>query len=328
MSDLGTLSALAFVLCLTLSFLFSGMESGVMALNHVRIRKLKRSGDRRAAALQDYLDNPEQFLWRILVGNTVVNFIIFAMIAVQLHSWLRGRPGWWLAAFAAAIFLFYMLCELAPKTLFQRRPNQLSLMLARPFGLIDRALLPLAAAADWFARGLLRLTGGQAHTARLFASREELRFVMQEAAHGFTSEERGMINRVLDLQTLRVARVAVPMASVATALVNAPVKIALDLCRERNLTRVPAVDPKSGRIAGVINLDAVLYREDLDPNRPARDYMQPALFLPADAHLELAMRRMQRAGARMAVVLGPDQRELGIISLQDILRVIFGRVPL
>ena len=40
------------------------------------------------------------------------------------------------------------------------------------------------------------------------------------------------------------------------------------------------------------------------------------------------MGRMQKSGQRLAIVLGRDRRELGIISLQDVLKVIFGEVSL
>jgi CBS domain containing-hemolysin-like protein len=38
------------------------------------------------------------------------------------------------------------------------------------------------------------------------------------------------------------------------------------------------------------------------------------------------MRRLQRSGERLGIVLGRDRREIGVISLQDILKVIFGEV--
>jgi len=44
--------------------------------------------------------------------------------------------------------------------------------------------------------------------------------------------------------------------------------------------------------------------------------------------LEDALRRMQRSGQRLAIVLARDRRELGIISLQDVLRVMFGEMSL
>jgi CBS domain containing-hemolysin-like protein len=328
MTSAEILVLLTALLCGTLSFLFSGMETGVLVMNRFRIRQRMRGGDRRAAILHGFLQNPEDFLWAVLVGNTVVNFILFSLGFMQLQNWLGGRPIWEAVVFVAGVFVFYIVCELAPKTLFQRHPNRLSLKLAVPFQWIHRLLSPLVAIAAWFSRRLLRWTGGKAYTGRLFGSREELRYVMQEAAPSLTTEEKAMINRVLDLPNWRARHVMVPMGDVTTVAAETPMSRVLDLCRERQLTRVPAVDPRTGRVVGVINLEHVLYLPDLDTARPARDYLQPAFFLPEDLHLEEALRRMQRTGWRQAVVLGSHRREAGIITLQDILKVIFGEVTL
>jgi CBS domain containing-hemolysin-like protein len=328
MRDSDILVLLAALVCVALSFLFSGMETGVLALNRFSVRQRMRGGDRRAAVLHGFLQDPEDFLWTILVGNTVVNFVIFTLGVIQLRNGLRHRPGEEAVVFLAGVFIFYIVCELAPKTLFQRYPIGLSLALAVPFRLIHRLLAPLVAVVAWFSRGLLHWTGGRVYTGRLFGSRDELRFVMQEAAPNLTTEERTMINRVLDLPNLRVRHVMVPMAHAATIAPNAPLSEAIALCRRRNLTRVPAMDPKTSRVTGVINLEHLLYLQDVDASKPARDYLQPAFYLPEDLHLEEALRRMQHTGWRLAVVLGRDNREAGIISLQDVLKVIFGEVTL
>jgi CBS domain containing-hemolysin-like protein len=52
------------------------------------------------------------------------------------------------------------------------------------------------------------------------------------------------------------------------------------------------------------------------------------VFLAEDLRLEQALRQMQRSGQRLAIVLGPDRRETGIIALHDTLRVIFGEMSL
>jgi putative hemolysin len=328
MTDRDILIALILLVCIALSFLFSGMETGVLALNRFRVRQRMRAGDRRAAVLHGFLENPENFLWTILVGNTVVNFTIFSLGAVQFYFWMGKWPLVWALVFMVAVFVFYIVCELAPKTLFQRYPNRLSLALAMPFRLIHRILAPLVAVAGWFSRGMLHWTGGKAFTGRLFGSREELRFIMQESAPGLTSEEKTMINRVLDLPNLRVRHVMVPMANTTMVESTRPLEQVLALCRERGLTRVPVADAATKRISGVINLEKVLYLDGMDKAKAAQEYMQAAFFLPEEMHLEDALRRMQKTGGRMAVVLGPDQRETGIISLQDILKVIFGEVTL
>jgi CBS domain containing-hemolysin-like protein len=151
---------------------------------------------------------------------------------------------------------------------------------------------------------------------------------MQESAPGLTSEEKLMINRVLDLPNLRVRHVMVPMADATTVNSFLPLSRVLAICRERGLTRVPVVDAGTKRVSGLINLEYILYLDALDTSKAALEYMQAPFFLPEELHLEEALRRMQHAGIRMAVVLGPNHRETGIISLQDILKVIFGEVTL
>ena len=328
MTDSDILVLLVALLCVTLSFLFSGMETAVLALNRFRIRQGMRSGDRRAAVLHGFLQNPEDFLWTILVGNTVVNFVIFSLCVMRLPDWAGHRRIAEGVVFLAGVFIFYIVCELAPKTLFQRYPNRLALAWAGPFRLIHRLLAPLVAVVAWFSRGLLHWTGGQAHTGHLFGSREELRFIMQDAAPSLTTEERAMINRVLDLPNLRVRHVMLPLASAVTIASNRPLSEAIGLCRHLKLTRIPARDAQNSRITGIINLEQILFSNEVNYEKPVRDFMQAVFYLPEDLHLEEALRSLQHTGARLAVVLGRDNREAGIITLQDVLKVIFGEVTL
>ena len=151
---------------------------------------------------------------------------------------------------------------------------------------------------------------------------------MQESAPGLTTEEKTMINRVLDLPNLRVRHVMVPMGDVMTVASHTPLARVLALCRERKLTRLPVVDPKTGASAASSIWNMFFIWTTLDTAKAARDYIQAPFFLPEELHLEEALRRMQQTGCRLAVVLGPDHRETGIISLQDILKVIFGEVTL
>jgi CBS domain containing-hemolysin-like protein len=212
--------------------------------------------------------------------------------------------------------------------LFRMLPNRLILMLTVPFRFIHWLLSPLVWLTTRLSRGLLHWTGGKTFTGDLFGSREEMRLVMQESSQGLTSEERLMINRVLDLQTITVRQIAIPMANVATLTTQTPMSEVLALARDKRVTRLPVwrVDGNRRRVAGIVNLRRLLYRADLDMNELAGDYLTPAVYMEEDVRLEEALKRMQRSGQRIAIVLGRDQREIGIVSLQDILKVIFGEV--
>jgi magnesium and cobalt exporter, CNNM family len=321
---------LLFLGCLILSFGFSGMETGVFALSRFRIRQQMRAGRGSAKVLHEYLEHPENFLWTILVGNTLANFCILGWLLVILYRGLRNHPGWFVFVYACIVLLFYALFDLLPKMLFRIYPNRLCVLLARPFRLVHLILRPLVALVEGVSDLLLRWRGGKAFTGRLFGNREELRLLMQESSQGLTSEERVMINRVLDLQSLTVRQAMTPRHNALTVSAEEPAGRVVEICRERRLTRLPVLETRDGRqrIIGLVNLDTLLFRPDLDLSRPVRDHLKPALYLEEDLRLELALRRMQRSGQRLGIVLARDGGESGIISLEDILKVIFGEVRL
>lgn len=325
-----TLLSLLFVGCLAASVLMSGMEAGVFALNRFRIRHLMRQGDRRARMLYGYLESPEHFLWTLLVGNTLANVGAVSLAVGALVRWLWQQPGWLAAALVVGILAFYTVCELLPKMLFRLHPNQLCLALVRPFRWMDLALRPLVAPMSLLGQVVLRGTRGQALHGRLFANREQLRSFMQESASSLTSAERQMINRVLDLQYLSVRSITTPMSRVSAVAASTPVGEVLALARARGFNRFPVWDQPAPphRIVGVVSVRTLLYQEDLDPSRSVAEFVRPALYLNDHLRLEVALKQLQQRGHRLAVVLGPDKREVGIISLEDILRVIFGPVQL
>ena len=312
--------------CLAISFLLSGMEAGVLALSRIRIRAQMRAGNRRAETLNSYLEHPENFLWTILVGNTLCNFAALSILAVVLHGQFANRPVVLFVAYFACVLLFYTLFELLPKILFRLYPNRLCMLLSAPFRLIRLLVRPLVVVTTIVSDTVLAWTGGRRFTGHLFGNRDELRLVMQESAQSFTSEERAMINRVLDLQNLSVNHVALPLSNVVMTDEKTPVRDLFTLFRERGLSRIPVwrAENNSRRIVGVVVLKTLIFEADRESTQTARDFVRPALFLDGEVRLERALRQMQRAGQRVAIVLDGSGHETGIISLHDILQVIFG----
>ena len=310
------------------SFLLSGMEAGLPALNRLRIRHLEREGRASARLLCGFLRRPENFLWTILVGNTLANVALLGITYHRLHLALQGHRGWLLVAMGLTALLLYMLADLLPKTLFRRFPTRLCLALARPFALVHLLLSPAVWVIAWLADAVLAVTGGRQFSGRLFGSREELRAVLQESAQSLTGDELTMVNRVLDMQTVTVGSIAVPLARVTCVAVDAPLSEAYRLCRETGHDRLPVRKADGSGIAGLVTLRGTLYRENLDSAARVEQALQPALYLEDQVPLEAALKQFQRGGQRLAVVLDPGRREVGIVTLTDILRFIFGEVTL
>ncbi len=318
----------AVVVALAVAFLLSGMEAGVFALSRYRIRRLAREGGHRAARLQGFLDHPENFLWTILIGNTLATFTVVITAALELRSWLGRSPGWFMAMMVGVLLLLYVFADLLPKLVFRRFPNRLCLLGVPLFRLVHVVLSPAVGATEWVSSRVLRWTGGRAFTGRLFGSRAELRQAIEESAQSLSREELTMINRILDLQNLRVRDLMTGMAKATTLPAEGTVGDLLELVRQRRVSSVPLWKGRGRdrRVLGVVALSTVIYESGHEPLDPLEALVQPALFVEMDAPLEAALRAMQRGRQRFAVVLDRRRREVGVITLNDILGSMFGEV--
>ena len=325
-----TLNWILIPLCLLLSFWLSGMEAGVFALSRLRIRQQMRAGRASAKVLHQFLENPENFLWTTIVGNTLVNFVALGWLFATVHGRISLEPGWFALWFVIVVLVFYTFFDLLPKMLFRTYPNRLCLALARPFRVVHMGLRPLVSVVEWCARMSLRWTGGKRFSGHLFGNREELRLATQETEQVFSSEERAMINRVLEMENVTVRQIAKPLVEAVTISGEATVEDALKLFRESGLTRLPVWQQRGGvrRIAGLLSAESLMFGAPPEPARKVSDLIVPALFLDEDLRLDVALERLQRGGQRLAVVLGRDGQEVGVVGLADILKTIFGEVRL
>ena len=100
--------------------------------------------------------------------------------------------------------------------------------------------------------------------------------------------------------------------------------------RVKKLFRLPVWEVRDGqrRIAGLLDIRPLVYRDQLDVEKPASAHMTPAVFVNEGIRLEVALRLMQRAGQRTAIVLSREHKEIGVVKLKDILKVMFGDMKL
>ena len=208
-------------LCGALSFFLSGLETGLVELSRLRLRRMAREGNARAVRLLEHLDQPEDTLWTILVGNTMANVILGLVGLYGLARWIDVdgyrellRPTQTAAIFSVACMigwlLFYTVCELLPKMVFRKYATRLCVVLSGLFNWVELLLSPLVEVLKSVSEVLLFAPVGGTSRGNLFGSREELRQLMTESGQSLSNDERVMIDRVLDLQKIPVRELAKP----------------------------------------------------------------------------------------------------------------------
>ncbi|MCS1409394.1 MAG: hypothetical protein M2R45_02575 [Verrucomicrobia subdivision 3 bacterium] len=310
--------------------MFSGIEAGFLALNPIRIRRLARAKYHAAANLKRHLDDPEPFLWAILIANTAANFSFVAIVFYALERYLSLHPAVYSVVIGFILFAFYTLFDLLPKMLVRRFPNRLTILLTYPFELFFKGIAPFVKLLSKATSNVIKKGKGTPMPHRPFSNREDLRRMLQDTAPNLTSDERDLINRVMDLEDLTIDSVMKPITATLSVPPHKPLKHAVDICRQRSVSNllVRTRSPESRVTMGTFDLKKLLFTENLNADVPVEHYLTPALYLKTGLALGDALQQMKKSGHRLAIVINQKNMEIGVFTLNDILRNIFKEMKL
>ena len=303
--------------CLVISFLFSGIEAGILSVNRVRLRHQVKLGDRAALRLQRLLQKPERLLLTVVIVTNLAN--IFAITLAT--SLLVRRLG--LAGYPVSLLLFLPLylfgLELLPKSLFRRFPYRALALLSQPLRIADLLLSPVLSLAERLAH---RLTPRDEPDARkLFAAREDFKYltIESERAGALTPVERQLIHNVVDFRNVTARDVMLPLSNYPTMQHDRSVEDLIAASNGGSVERFLVVS-ENGEILGLVNLfEAIL---DRGPHSRVSFHVRRPISVPVNEPAPRLMRKLRASRTPMALVLDHG-KPVGLVLGGDIYKRLF-----
>ncbi|MBI2936445.1 MAG: DUF21 domain-containing protein, partial [Chloroflexi bacterium] len=225
-------------LCLLLSALFSGSEAAFLSLRRVGLQRLlsqRVPGAQRVAHLAEY---PERFLPTVLLGNTLVNTAA-AVLATSIALAFLSEGTAVVVATAGVTVLVLVFGEVVPKSVAVRHPERVASLVVRPFGWVERALLPVAVLLLWVSRGAAKLFGGG--STREVLVEEEIKVLVAAGREAGTvaHHEAEMLENVFRFGDRTVREVMSPRTEMVCVEEGTTLKGFLDLYKRRPHARFP-----------------------------------------------------------------------------------------
>jgi putative hemolysin len=300
------------LVCLALSFVFSGVEAGLLSLNRVRLRHLARQGDPAAARLQRILHGPTQVFVTVLVVTSLMN--ISAIVITANHLVDRFGPWGYALTLALALPFFLLVIEFCAKSIFRRLGYRVLAAMAVPLEVVSMLLLPFVVLSRPVAKLILRHRPAR----EIFVAREDLKYIatQSERLGTLTSFERQMIHNVVDFRTVKVTDVMVPLAQTKCVNVDATVEEVVNLSRHSKTERFPVLS-RDGQIVGLVNtIDLVVDRAS---NHPVSFYTRRIVQVRSDEPVSRAMRRLRATPQHFALVVNEQGSPVGVVGLSNLL---------
>jgi CBS domain containing-hemolysin-like protein len=301
-------------LCWIVSFLFSGIEAGLLALNPIRLRHRAKSSDRGAQRLQKMLKQPERLLITVLLVTNAADIIALIILTHELVV----RWGWigYPIAVAIALPVYLFLLGVLPKSLFRRFPLRAVVRLSRLLEIVTKLLMPLHAIGALIERSIFARVK---NPPRLFAGREELKMItiQSEKSGALSSAERAIIHNVVDFTAVKVRDVMVPLEKTVSFKTDDTRDKVLEISEKLGIDRFPIFGENTEPL-GLINVYDILF--DTGSSHSVRQYMRRIISASENESAHRVVRRLRAARIGLATVIDGHQRSIGIVALEDLVR--------
>ena len=311
---------------LTASAFFSSCEAAYFSLSQQDRRSLAEGGPlaRLAASLAN---QPEQVLNSILLGNLIVNLLIFTIssgIAFRLreseYPQLAGLFG-----FGALLFVI-IFCEILPKNFAVPIARRYAIFVALPLSVLVRGLspaLPMLKITNILVRRLFFpkfKPEPYLHVSDLTQAVE-----MSNSDQSVLLREQRVLQNLVSLSKIRVEELMRPRTHLKTF--RPPVTL------ERIVEECDGHLPRSGfLLLTEANTDEIITAVDLSrlPTEEITETMftktaQPVLYIPWSTPVAGALDQLRQSPHDIMVVVNEFGETIGLLTLDDILETLFTR---
>jgi Mg2+/Co2+ transporter CorB len=322
---------IAIILCLALSFFFSGSETALTASSRARMMRLEKHGNRSAGVVNSLMQTRERLIGTILLGNNLVNIAASALATGILLDWF-GEVG---VVYATLVMtaVIVVFSEILPKTLAINAPDRMSLLVARPISWLVKVFGPLLMGIEMLVRGVLSLFGIKVgENQPILSAHEELRGAVDLLHHegGVEKHDLEMFGGVLDLRDLTVADVMLHRTKMITVDADEPAEEIVRQVLAAPVTRLPLWRGSPENIIGILHAKDLLRAIQAAGGELGKVDVQasarPPWFVPDLRPLAEQLKAFRRRKTHFALVVDEYGEVMGLVTLEDILEEIVGDI--
>ena len=311
------------ILLVILSAYFSATETAFTSLNRIRLKSKADAGNRRAALALRLVDQYDNLLSTILVGNNIVNLSASSLATVFFTEGLRLQNG---AVISTVVITIVVLIfgEVSPKSLAKEYPESFA-MFSAP---IMRILMVILTPVNFLFSLLKKLLSKVFHKEGDSGITEEELVTMVDQAEsegGLDQHESKLIRSAIEFNDMEVDEILTPRVDIVAVEDTDSMDDIAQAFAESGYSRLPVYHEDIDDIIGVIHekdFHAARYRGQTD----VKAITGPMLYTTGNTKISELLRILQREKAHMVIVVDEYGCTEGLVTLEDIVEELVGEI--
>ena len=311
------------ILLVILSAYFSATETAFTSLNRIRLKSKADAGNRRAALALRLVDQYDNLLSTILVGNNIVNLSASSLATVFFTEGLRLQNG---AVISTAVITIVVLVfgEVSPKSLAKEYPESFAMFSAPIMRILMFILTPVNILFSLLKKLLSKVFHKQGDSG---ITEEELVTMVDQAESegGLDQHESKLIRSAIEFNDMEVDDILTPRVDIVAVEDTDSMDDIAQAFAESGYSRLPVYHEDIDDIIGVIHekdFHAARYRGQTD----VKAITGPMLYTTGNTKISELLRILQREKAHMVIVVDEYGGTEGLVTLEDIVEELVGEI--
>ena len=333
MKILSTFVLLVFLVCLTA--FFAGSETAYLSMTNIRLRKMLRERKAGAKKVRALFSDIDGLLTVILVGINFTNTLA-SSIATSLAIALVGKSGVGIATIAVSFFIT-VFGQIVPKTIAATEGNveKVAARNAAPLAFLKKIFFPIVWAFSQVSKGAAFLVQKIWRSENSVITEEELKILIESGAADGALEksEKNMLDKILQISDFTLRNIMKHRSLVTYINISDSYDTIVAAFKNSGYSHLPVcartfegeIDSKEN-VVGVLYYKDVLFGKKNSPDFSPAKFMKPPLFVPETFSVIELIQVFKKENRSFAVALDEQGSTAGIVTLDDVMRGLFGRM--
>lgn len=296
-------------------------EAAVLSIPFIRVRILAEQKAKGSRDLLFIKENIHRAVATIVILNNTIN-IVGAIFVGQMVANIFGNQ--FLGIFSAVLtFAIIILSEAIPKTIGEHYKVRVSLRTAKSLRVTMWFLNPFIAVLSRLMRPFAK------KGARPWVTEEEIKMLLRLARVAGTVEvdEETLINRVFKLNDLTALQMMKPIKGVYALDGKKKLIEEKENIIQSPYSRIAIFEKDPANIIGIAQ-QRILLREIANDNESAfiKDFISTPLFVNEGEKADSLLDKFQSYHQHLFIVRDAKGKNIGIISMEDVLEELFGEI--
>ena len=331
------LPAVAIFLLVGVVAFFAGSETAFLSITRLMLRHLQKkdtSGKKNSPAkkITFLKKDTNRLLSLILIGINFVTSLVSGL-AAALAIKLFGSKGATIATFVIS-FILIIFGEIVPKTIAAVHPVGFASFTASPLIFLQKAFFPIVWIFSKITDGITSFLQIFFKNTKELITEDELKSLIEIGAKEGTleSSEKKMLYKIFDFTDLHIKDIMRHRSLVQYIPIDADYDEIVKIFALSGYSKLPVCDEDFGKVEGMLFYKTVLLNapsKEINSMRArksfARRHMRPTLFVPETLYATELLQKFKAEKQNFAVAVDETGSNSGIVTMDDILRAVFGR---